>query len=263
MGKNKVRGFLSIVNLGSFVGTIVVNGLANMLPLNHKTTGVLADQYPNLFVPAGLTFSIWGVIYVLLAIFIVNQLVYSFKKDTASSSFMEKIGILFFISALANLGWIFAWHYEIIVLSLVLMLVLLASLVAIYLRLNIGRSSAARSERYLVHLPFSIYLGWITVATIANATAVLVHFHWTRFGLSEPFWTVLVMAVGIVLGLWMLFYRRDIFYGLVVLWAFLGILIKRLTVDVTPVHSIVAAAIAGMALLAICSVVQLLGRRVY
>ncbi len=263
MERNKPRIFLSILNLVGFLGTIVVNGLANALPLNHKTTGQLADQYPNLFVPAPLTFSIWGVIYILLAIFIVYQLVYSFRKDTGGRSFMETIGIFFFITALANLGWIFAWHYEALFSSIVLMFILLASLIAIYLRLNVGRSSASRSERYLVHLPFSIYLGWITVATIANLTALLVHFNWHRFGLSEPFWTVLVMAVGVVLGLATVFFRRDIFYGLVIIWAFLGILIKRLTVDLQPVAVIVAAAIAGIALVAVGSVIQLVRRKVY
>lgn len=254
---------MSILNLVGFLGTIVVNALANTLPLNHKTTGQLADQYPNLFVPAPLTFSIWGIIYILLAIFIVYQLVYSFRKDTGGRSFIEKIGIFFFVTSLANLGWVFAWHYEVVVLSIVLMLVLLASLITIYLRLDVGRSRTSRSERYLVHLPFSVYFGWITVATIANLTAVLVHFNWHRFGLSEPFWTVLVMAVGVLLGLVTVFVRRDIFYGLVIIWAFLGILIKRLTVDLQPVAVIVAAAIAGIALVAVGSVIQLVRRRVY
>ena len=253
----------AILNLVGFLGTVVVNTLATTLPINHKSTGELGDQYPNLFVPAGLTFSIWGVIYILLAIFIVYQLVSAFKKDTGGPSFIDTIGIFFFLSSLANIGWIFAWHYEVVILSLAVMLVLLASLIVMYLRLQIGRSRAPASEKFLVHLPLSVYLGWITVALIANTTALLVHLHWNRFGLSEPFWTVLVMTVGIALGLAVVFYRRDIFYGLVIVWAFLGILIKRLTVDVRPVQSVVAAAVAGMVLVTAGIVVQLARRKIY
>ena len=117
MGKSRLLT-LSILNLIGFLGTVVVNGLANALPLNNKTTGELSDQYPNLFVPAGLTFSIWGVIYILLAIFVIYGLVISIKNNTQKTAFIENIGILFFISSLANIGWIFAWHYQIIALSL-------------------------------------------------------------------------------------------------------------------------------------------------
>ena len=183
MGKSRLL-FLSILNLIGFLGTVIVNGLANALPLNNKTTGELSDQYPNLFVPAGLTFSIWGVIYVLLAIFVIYGLIVAIKKDTQKSSFIDNIGILFFISCLANIGWIFAWHYEILPLSLFLMLLLLGSLITIYLRLRIGKSDAIAIEKYFTHLPVSVYLGWITVATIANITALLVNMNWNTFGLG-------------------------------------------------------------------------------
>jgi ABC-type xylose transport system permease subunit len=163
------------MNLIGFLGTVVVNGLSNALPFNGKTAGELSDQYPNLFVPAGLTFSIWGVIYILLAIFVVYGLIVTTKNDTQKSLFIENIGVLFFISCLANMGWIFAWHYEVVPLSVVIMLILLATLITIYLRLRIGRSDSPNTEKYLVHLPFSIYLGWITIATIANFTALLVY----------------------------------------------------------------------------------------
>jgi hypothetical protein len=249
MGKSRLLT-LSILNLIGFLGTIVVNGLANALPLNNKTTGELSDQYPNLFVPAGLTFSIWGVIYILLAIFVIYGLVISVKNNTQKTAFIENIGILFFISSLANIGWIFAWHYEILPLSLVLMLVILGSLITIYLRLRIGKSDSTPSERYLVHLPFSVYLGWITIATIANVTAVLVDINWNTFGLGEQFWAVVVIIVGIAIALSILLTRKDIFYCLVVDWALLGILLKRLA-DSTPVQSVIIISIIGMALISV------------
>ena len=261
MNKSRLP-FLSILNVLGFLGVVIVNALAVTLPLNNKTTGELSDQYPNLFVPAGLTFSIWGVIYILLANFVIYGLVVAIRKDSEKSSFIENIGILFLISCLANIGWIFAWHYEILALSLVLMLILLGSLITIYLRLRIGKSDSTRTEKYVVHLPFSIYLGWITIATIANVTALLVDINWNTFGLSEPFWAIAVIIVGIAITLSVLFTRKDIFYCLVVDWALLGILLKRLA-DSTPVQSVIVVSIVGMALITVGIIVQIIRKRVY
>ena len=263
MPEKRSRIFKSTLNLAGFIGTVVINGLANSLPLNNKTTGALSDQYPNLFVPAGLTFSIWGLIYLLLAIFAIYQLIYAVRKNTQGTSFLERIVVLFFVSSLANIGWIFAWHYEIVPLSLFLMLILLGCLIAIYVRLNIGRAESTKTEKYLVHLPFSIYLGWITIATIANITALLVHLNWNRFGLSEQFWTVAIIVVSIAIALTFLFYRKDIFYCLVVDWAFLGILIKRLAVEAAPTRSIIFTIIAGLSLITLGIITQIVRRRVY
>lgn len=248
--------FLSFLNLVGFLAIVIVNALAVILPINNRTTQELSDKYPNLFVPAGLTFSIWGIIYILLAFFIVYQLIAAFKEKIGEKGLFEKIGVIFFISAVLNVGWILAWHYEIVWLSLVIMLMLLASLLAIYLRLKIGKSGARASEKVFGHIPFSVYLGWITIATIANTTALLVKMGWDRFGLSEQFWTVLVIAVGIVIALAVLFIRNDIFYCLVVDWAFIGILIKRLGDKTTPALSVIITIIIGLAVITIGIIVQ-------
>lgn len=200
--------------------------------------------------------------YILLAIFVIYGLIISVKNNTQKTAFIENIGILFFISSLANIGWIFAWHYEILPLSLVLMLVILWSLITIYLRLRIGKSDSTLSERYLVHLPFSVYLGWITIATIANVTAVLVDINWNTFGLGEQFWTVAVIIVGIAIALSILLTRKDIFYCLVVDWALLGILLKRLS-DSTPVQSVIIISIIGMVLISTGIIAQIVRKRVY
>ncbi|MDD5038515.1 MAG: hypothetical protein PHN78_04280 [Dehalococcoidales bacterium] len=255
------RIVLSVVNIIGFLGTILVNGLANGLPINNKTTGELSGQYPNLFVPAALTFSIWGLIYLLLAVFVVYSLLSAIKNDD-SESFIDRIGILFSLSCVANMGWIIAWHYEIVPLSLAIMLLLLGLLLAIYLRLDIGKEGPTRKEQYLVHLPFSMYLGWITIATIANTTALLVDINWTRFGLSEQFWTVAVIIVGIAIALSVLLRRQDIYYCIVVDWALLGIVIKRLA-DPMPVQSVIVFSVAGMILVTAGIVMQLIRKRVY
>jgi len=246
-----------------FLGTVVVNALANILPINGITTGELSDLYPNLFVPAGLTFAIWGLIYVLLAIFVISPLIPSVRRDAQKVDFVQRIGPLFLVSCLANIGWIFAWHYRILPLSLVLMLILLGCLLAIYLRLNVGKSEATKTERYFVHLPFSVYLGWITIATIANVTALLKNADWNAWGLSEQFWAVAVIVVGIAIALAILFTRKDIYYCLVVDWALLGILLKRLSVTTVPAQNVVVAAIVGMVLITGGVVAQLIRRRVY
>jgi len=263
MNKSRLVLSLSILNLLGFLGTVVVNGLATALPINNKTTGELSDLYPNLFTPAGLTFAIWGVIYVLLAIFVIYQLIPSVRRDAQKVDFVRRIGPLFFISCIANIGWIFAWHYEIVPLSLVLMLILFGSLLAIYLRLNIGKAEAPKTEKYSVHLPFSVYLGWITIATIANATALLVNINWNAWGLGEQFWAVAVIIVGIAIALSVLFTRKDIFYCLVVDWALLGILLKRLSVTTVPDQSVIVVTIVGLVLITGGVIAQLIRKRVY
>jgi len=254
---------LGFLNLIAFLATVAVNGLANALPINGKGTGELSDQYPNLFVPAGLTFSIWGVIYILLAIYAVYQLVAGLRRQERAVAFFDRIGLLFFVSSLANIAWILAWHYEIVWAAMILMAVLLLSLLAIYLRLRVGVSGASTAEKLMVHLPFSVYLGWITVATVANATALLVDLRWDRWGLSEPFWAVALIAAAVLIALAVLGSRRDIFYTLVVDWALLGILLKRLAVDRPPIASVRWAAAAGLALLTLGILVQVVRRKVY
>jgi hypothetical protein len=161
------------------------------------------------------------------------------------------------------MGWIFAWHYEMVFLSVLVMLVLLLSLIAIFLRLSIGRSDASGTEKYLVHLCFSVYLGWITVATIANITSLLVDINWNRFGLSESFWTVTVIIVAIVIAFVMLFNRKDIYYVLVVDWALYGIWVKRNSVDAEPIQIIIVTVLTGIALISLGIVIQLFRKKVY
>jgi len=263
MNRSRSVLILSILNLLGFLGTVAVNALANVLPINNITTGALSDLYPNLFVPAGLTFAIWGLIYVLLGIFVIYPLIPSVRRDPQKVDFVQKIGPLFFISCLANIGWIFAWHYQILPLSLIFMLILLGCLLFIYLRLNVGKSETTRAERYFAHLPFSVYLGWITIATIANVTALLVNINWNTWGLSEQFWAVAVIIVGIAIALSMLFTRKDIYYSLVVAWALLGILLKRLSVATVPDQSVVIVTIVGLVLITGGVVAQLIRKQVY
>ena len=250
---------IAVINAAGTVAVITVNILANALPINGITTGELSDQYPNLFVPAGITFSIWGLIYLLLILWA------AFQFSLAASSRSEQVSITspwYFISCTANILWIIAWHYQQVMLSFLIMLVLLWSLVKLYLALGVGEAEAPRRERLLCHLPVSVYLGWISVATIANATALLVRYNWGGFGLGDPFWTVSVILVGAFLGMAFLVKKRDLIYPLVVVWAYVGIIIKR-TGDADPVVSVIAAASAAAAVLAVLILVFALTGRSY
>jgi hypothetical protein len=210
---------IRILNLVSLLATITVNGLANALPINNLQTGEVSDSFGALFTPAGYVFAIWGIIYLTLAVFSIYQILPAQKNNTR----LDRVGIWFILANLFNGGWIFAWHYLQFPLSLLLMLGLLISLLIIYQRLGIGVGKSSPRERWLIDMPFSIYLGWISVATIANVSVVLLDLNWSGFGISETIWTVLVLIVGIVLGLLMTLRRSEVFYTLVLIWAFIGI----------------------------------------
>ena len=228
---NRTLQMLQVGNITAVILAIIVNGLANILPIGGKYTGELSDNIPNLFVPAGITFAIWGVIYVLTIIFAIYLAKDLLKKEKTTKPFIEKISFFFILASLANIIWIFLWHYEQVVLSLLAMLLLFFSLLAIYLRLNIGIEKVTMKEKLFVHIPISVYIGWITVATIANVTAVLVTVGWDGFGISQEIWTMLVLVVAAIITILMIVIRRDYAYSAVIIWALIGIYLKRMTDD--------------------------------
>ena len=246
---------LTVLNTVGFIAIIVLNALANALPLNGKNTGEISDAYPNLFVPAGLTFAIWGVIYTLLAAFIVYSIIATVRKNI-SSDFIEQIGPWFIISSVLNVLWIVAWHWEVIPLTLILMLMLFATLIKIYLTLEEFETKDNAALLVCVKLPFSVYLGWITVATIANVTALLVSLNWNGFGLAESFWAVLVILVAISITAIMILRRRNYAYSLVIIWALLGIWIKRSANTVTPDTAVELVSMIGLISLAVLVIVK-------
>ena len=228
---------LKYLNLVFFVVMIVMNYLANALPINNKTTGALSDALPNLFVPTGLTFSIWGIIYLLLAAFCVIQ----FKS--ANHEVVEKTGWLFAASCLLNALWIVAWHYQKLPLSLLIMAGMLISL--IYINLLIRELPFG-----IIKAAFGIYLGWICIAAIANVTALLVNAGWNGFNISQETWTIIMILAGaLIVGLTV--YRlKNPFIGLSVIWAFIGIAIKRQD----DYRSILIASIIAMSLVALITI---------
>lgn len=216
--------FIKLVAGGSYVSMVFVNFLANGLPINNRSTGAISDAYPNLFAPAGLTFSIWGLIYLLLGGYVVFQFV---KKDQKTEDLLSRINPLFIATSLANILWIFAWHYDYIGVSVLLMLVLLFLLIKIAEILR--KEQFVMQEKIFVRAPFSIYFGWITVATIANITVFLVSIGWNGFGIADYIWTSIILLVGAIIGVLRMQRDHNVPYGIVLVWAYLGILLKHVS----------------------------------
>lgn len=212
--KLKLLIMIKILNLLFFAGMVVVNYLANALPINGKTTGQLSDNFPNLFVPAGITFSIWGIIYILLLVFCVIQF------NGSNQLTLARIGWLFIISCVLNGLWIFTWHYGRVGLSVLIMLGLLATLVFVNYHFKDLQTGWIKAT-------FGIYLGWICIATIANVTALMVTINWNGFGLSAEIWSVVMIVIGAIIVSVAIFRFNNPYIGLSVVWAFIGIVLKR------------------------------------
>jgi len=217
--KNKTM--LMALSVLTFLFMLTLNALANILPINGYNTGQLSDMYPNLFVPAGITFSIWGLIYIALILFIYGL----YKLKLSEEKGFMNISILFSISNLLNGCWILAWHYKFVFISLIIMILLLITLSAMYSSVKKLNNSKGV---FLVKSATSLYLGWISLATVANFSAFLVNIGWNRFGFSEVFWTLFMIIVVLGLTIVFLLREKDIVFSLVVLWAYWGIVIKRL-----------------------------------
>ena len=221
--KDTVR---QITNLITVIIALTVNILASTLPLNGKNTGEISDRFQVYFVPAGYVFAIWGVIYLGWIAFII----YQFHSSQKESSRLRRLGYLFALSNIANAAWLFSWHYNLFGLSVLIMLTLLGLLIASYVRLDVNRVVVTSAERWSVDIPFGIYLGWITVATVANVTDWLYLVEWNGFGIPATTWAVIMIAVASLVGLAIFIDRKDVAYLLVLVWSFVGIAVKQTAV---------------------------------
>ncbi|TVP49922.1 MAG: hypothetical protein EA350_01210 [Gemmatimonadales bacterium] len=217
-------GMGRILATGSLAAALVVNGLANRLPLGGRTTGELSDLYPNLFVPAGVTFSIWGIIYALLLAWTVAQFL------PGSSALGRRLALPFALSSILNGAWLLAWHHTLVVLSVLIM----AGLLAVLLRINVllseaptlgGKEPVRRS--LLPKAAFGVYLGWVLVATLVNITALLVDRGWDGAGVPDATWAIVLVLVGAAVAIFTLARVRNPFVGAAVVWAFGGIALNR------------------------------------
>ena len=220
------KRWMKIAVLVSLVLMLAVNALANLLPLNGVNTGEVSAQYDNLFTPAPYTFSIWGMIYLMLTVYTVFQLLpVHTEGNTLAQKRLLHLGWVFVLTSWVNAGWIFAWHYRLLLLTMVLMLALLGLLMRAGWLLR--QPHCDPKEELALRIPFNLYFGWITVATIANAAALLVSLQWNGFGLSPTFWTVAILVVGVAIASVTMYRIRSVAYGLVAVWAYVGILVRH------------------------------------
>jgi len=256
MSTSSNRGTVKVAVLLTYLAMITMNVLANALPLNGRRTGDVSDAYPSLFTPAGVTFSIWGVIYLLLGAHVLYQLgLFRDGPDTTEQTvLLNRVGVLFAVSSLANTAWVFAWHYDYIPLSVVLIVMILVCLALIANTLR--RAHLTGRRRWFLGVPFSVYFGWTTVAVIANITVLLVSLKWDGFGLSDSTWAVIIVLVAMAIGTVTMVRNRDVAYGLVLIWAYIGIVIRQISAhglaDRYP--AIIGAVIASLVIYVVAAV---------
>ncbi len=239
----KTRRILMIISL---VLVLIVNFLANALPINGVTTGEVSDGFPILFVPAGYVFSIWGLIYLAL----IGFAIYILTPKGLANEKIDDIAGWFIAANIFNASWIFLWHYMLFALTLIPIFGLLISLIGIYTKLDIGKQKSTFVEKLLLKLPFSIYLGWATVAVVANVSQALYSSGWRGEPLTEPVWTVIMLVVASILGLLMIFLRGEVAYPLVLTWAFIGIWVKHEDTPLVAITALAAAIVlAGVAII--------------
>lgn len=254
---------LQMLNVIAVLGTLIVNSLANIVKFNGVTTGAVSDLYFNYFTPAGYVFAIWGAIYVLLVVFMVYQV----RSSQRGAEYLQQIGVLYLLAALANIIWLVMFHYSADNVTLLFLtpfpiIALLVILLLTYTRLGIGTKQVSRNERLAVQLPVSVYLGWISVATIANiasALAIFVDEQGPEIA-ADVQWiaTAAMLVVALVLGFLMVYRRHDFAFGLVFVWAAVGIGVKHLAI---PIISYTAFGTALIALLVILLVPFIMKKR--
>ena len=209
----------------AFLIMVTFNILANLLLLNGISTGALSDRYPSLLTPASYTFQIWTIIYVLLFFYIIYQLGFVAGKGKLTPKGSDYIRYFFILSCLCNAGWIVAWHYNYIALSMMLILVILICL-GIINRYTYSEELSLL-EKIFIRLPFGIYFGWITVATVLNMTVLLTSIRWSVFGLSPSIWTITVTILILVITSLSILKYKNLAYAAAVIWAYIGILTKH------------------------------------
>jgi hypothetical protein len=214
-----------IINWVLFIIVIATNALANILPINGYNTGQISAFYPNYFVPAGFTFSIWGIIYLFLLNYSISYTYFTIKQRQFPhiKKYLDAITPYYWFTCILNAGWILAWHYLQVGVSVLIMLAFLVSLIKVFMIMQQEALTIKPLYQFLIKTPFSIYLGWISVATIANITALLVHLKWNGFVIDPIYWTILMISIAIILGIYFIVFFKNIAHPLVLVWALWGI----------------------------------------
>ncbi len=234
-------GNYSVLNLLSVLFAIMMSYFSQILKINNNTIRELSLEFDTLFTPSGFTFAIWGIIYIGLLIMSGHQLYRTFISDKDEMNFHT--GPWFIIANVANALWVIVWLYEYAHLSVVFMLIILFSLIKLILLNNMERWDAPFKTIAFFWWPICLYSGWITVATIANISSVLVKYNWDGWGLSEMLWANIMIVVAVLINLLMIYTRNMREFALVGVWAFVGIYFKNIESAPDVAYVAIAAAI--------------------
>jgi len=218
-----MRDKLPYINCLAYIGLIIINILALQLPFFGITPGDVSDLYPNLLTPADFTFKIWSVIYVSLGIFTYYQLNIYRKNKLELPKEVSAIGSLFAISSLLNFLWLITWQSLHITTSFIMIFVLWIILIIINYRLSI-----LRNTKWYYTIPFSFYLGWISISALANLNVLFIDLDLNFFGFKEEYWTSSLIILGIFGTLLALYLNKDIWFTMILIWAFYGVYSKNI-----------------------------------
>ena len=246
MFKDRLR---QIAVLVSTLMMITVSSAAGLGMINDVSTAEIAQRLNILIIPASYAFAIWGVIYVGLLLLSIYQVLPANREIPV----LRKAGWWMVMANTAQITWIISWHYQSTLLALAMMIFMLTALIMIYLHLEIGVSKTSNGMRWMVHLPISIFIAWITGAVIGNVGDYLYHAKWHGFGLAPEIWAVAMLVLGAVISEMVAYNRRDIAFLAVMVWAFVAIGVK--TVEVSPIFEAACVAAVVVSIMGIVSLI--------
>lgn len=246
---------LAILNFFFYVIAFSISSLSQTGVFNNKTNGDISAKYETLFTPAGITFSIWGLIYLALFGFVIYHLISAFKADydDEPNQVLLKINYLFIINNIALALWVFAFSYEYLGLSLILIVIQLITLLFITINLKLYSPHKSVASRLFTQFPLSIYFAWLCIATIANFSVYLISINWTT-SIDAGTWVIILIWTAVALAVYMIIKKKNPYFGLVFIWALYGIQLKRIMIDEELYREIilntwVAIAIIGLSVL--------------
>ncbi|MEM7794481.1 MAG: tryptophan-rich sensory protein [Cyanobacteria bacterium P01_C01_bin.118] len=208
---------LAIATWIAIVGTLVVNTLSNIFPIDGNTVADLANGPLGgvLITPANYAFSIWGVIYVGLMVYAW----YQSRPKHRSQLVIKRINSCLIAACVAQIAWIYLFTLQLYWLSVLAMVLILLSLIAAYSELADGQHHSDRRRQQRVNGPISIYLAWISVATIVNVASAFYSSGITELGLSDVIWTAVMIVLANGVAALAIVQRQDLPFALVFIWA--------------------------------------------
>jgi len=221
-----MKKILAIINFLSVILVLVINGLSQSQRWNNTTVGEISNKFGNLFTPASYAFSIWGLIFLMLIAYGIYQLYMAFA-NTADSKYISQTGWWFTLANIGNAGWVVAFTYDQILLSVGIMIVILVSLLHVIVRTNMNLEEVSLKTRALAWTPIALYAGWISVATIANFSAYFASIDFMGSQLTQIIWTIALITIAVLINILMVWTRNLRVFAGVAVWALIAIFMRH------------------------------------